>query len=103
MSSLMISTSSIFTVNLFFNSLIKLSTNIWGAEAPEEIPIVFEFLIKSNGILLSEWINCELEHPYFLATSTNLTELDEFLLPIIKNKSHFFAIFLTAICLFVVA
>jgi len=41
--------------------------------------------------------------PDFLATSTSLTEFDEFLLPITKNISHFFAIFLTAICLLVVA
>ena len=44
-----------------------------------------------------------LTHPDFLATSTSLTELEEFLLPMTKNKSHFFAIFFTAICLFVVA
>ena len=99
----MISTSYILTVNLFFNSFIKLLTKISGADAPDEIPIVFEFSIKSNGISLFEWINWEFEHPDFLATSTNLTELDEFLLPITKNKSHYLAIFLTAICLFVVA
>ena len=92
--SLIISTSSIFTVNLSFNSFIKLSTKISGADAPEEIPIVFEFSIKSNGISLCEWINWEFEHPDFLATSTNLTELDEFLLPIIKKLSQFLAIFL---------
>ena len=45
----MISTSSILTVNLFFNSLIKLSTRISGAEAPEETPIVFAFL-KTNAV-----------------------------------------------------
>ena len=81
------------TVNLFFSSFIKLLTKISGAEAPEEIPIVLESLIKSNGISLCEWINSELEQPDFFATSTNLTELEEFLLPITKNKSHFFAIF----------
>ena len=45
------------TGNLFFNSFIKLSTKISGADAPEEIPIVFEFFIKSKGISLCEWIN----------------------------------------------
>ena len=40
------------TINLFFNSFMKLSTNISGAQAPEEIPIVFEFSIKSYGITL---------------------------------------------------
>ena len=39
------------------NSLIKLLTKISGAEAPDEIPITFEFSIKSNGILLCECIN----------------------------------------------
>ena len=38
-----ISTSSILTINLFFKSLIKFSTKISGADAPDEIPIVFEF------------------------------------------------------------
>ena len=55
-SSLIISTSSILTVNLFFNSLIKLSTKISGADAPEEIPIVFEFWINDfNKILQSSY------------------------------------------------
>ena len=85
-SSFIISTSSILTVNLFFNSFIKLSTKISGADAPEEIPMVFEFWIKSNGISLCEWINCEFKQPDFFATSTNLTELEEFLLPITKNR-----------------
>ena len=58
-SSLIISISSILTVNLFFNSFIKLSTKISGADAPEEIPIVFEFSIKSNGISLCEWMSWE--------------------------------------------
>ena len=52
----MISTSSMLTVNLFFNSLIKLLTKISGAEAPEEIPIVFESLIKSNGKSINQKI-----------------------------------------------
>ena len=34
---------------------------------------------------------------------SNLAEFDEFLLPITKNISHNFEIFLTALCLFVVA
>ena len=74
--SFIISTSSIFIVNLFFNSLINFSTRISGAEAPEEIPIVLQLAILSNGTLLSEWISSELLHPLFFATSTNLTELD---------------------------
>jgi len=44
-SSLIISTSSILIENLFFKSLIKFSTNISGADAPEEIPIVLQFSI----------------------------------------------------------
>ena len=40
--------------------------------------------------------NSELIHPDCCATSTKRTEFDEFLLPNIKNMSHFFAIFLTA-------
>ena len=47
--SFIISTSSIFIVNLFFNSLINFSTRISGAEAPEEIPIVLQLAILSNG------------------------------------------------------
>ena len=45
----------------------------------------------------------DFEHPDFFATSTSLTEFEEFLLPITKNMSHFEAIFLTAACLLVVA
>ena len=63
------------------NSLTKIS----GAEAPEEIPIVLQFEILSKGISLSEWIRTALLHPELFATSTSLTELEEFLLPIIKN------------------
>jgi|OM-RGC.v1.039140251 hypothetical protein len=40
MFSLTISTSLIATVNFFFKVFIKLSTNISGAEAPDEIPTV---------------------------------------------------------------
>ena len=59
--------------------------------------------ISSKGISFSECINCEFLHPAFFATSTNLTEFDEFRLPTTKNISHFEAIFFTADCLFVVA
>jgi len=41
--------------------------------------------------------------PNFFATSTNLWELDELLLPTTRNKSHFFAICLTASWRLVVA
>jgi hypothetical protein len=51
-SSLIISTSSILIVNLFFNSPIKFSTKTSGADAPDDIPIVFAFSIFSNGISL---------------------------------------------------
>ena len=78
------------------------STRISGAEAPDEIPIVLHFFSLSSGKLLSEWINSA-SHPLFLATSTSRTELDEFLLPIIKKLSQFLAIFFTAACLLVVA
>ena len=91
------------TVNWSFNSAINFSTSISGADAPEEIPIVLHPLILSIGTGLSECINSAELQPEFLATSTNLTELDEFLLPIIKNISHLSAISLTADCLFVVA
>ena len=99
----MISTSSIDVLKCLLILSIKLSTNISGAEAPDEIPIVEQLAKSSNTILLSEWINSESGHPDCFATSTNLFELDEFLLPITKNLSHFDAIFLTAACLFVVA
>ena len=78
-SSLIISTSSISKVNSFFNSWINSSTNISGAEAPEETPIVLQLAILSIGTLLSEWINSDLSHPLFFATATNLTELEEFI------------------------
>ena len=55
---------------------MKFSTSISGADAPDEIPITFEFSIKLNGISLCEWISIEFSHPDFLATSTSLTELD---------------------------
>ena len=59
---MIVSTSSILIVNLFFNSFIKFLTKISGADAPEEIPIVFEFSICSYGILLSECNNIEFVH-----------------------------------------
>ena len=83
--------------------MIKLSTKISGADAPDDTPMVLNFSISSKGIELSESINLEFTHPEFFATSTYLNEFDEFLLPITKNISHFSAIFLTAACLFVVA
>ena len=102
-SSFTASTSSISSLNSFFNFDINNSTRISGADAPEDIPIVLQFLILSIGNLLSEFISCESGHPVFCATSTNLTELDEFLLPITKNISHLSAICFTAIWRFVVA
>src|SRR5210317_1326108 len=102
-SSLIISTSFISNWYLLFNWSKKFLTNISGADAPEDTPIVSQSLILSKGIILSEWIKCESMQPDFFATSTNLTELDEFLLPMTKNISHFWAIFFTAFCLFVVA
>ena len=51
---LITSISSILIENLFFNSLIKFLTNISGADAPDDIPIVLQFSISSYGIELSE-------------------------------------------------
>ena len=58
--------------------------------------------IKINAVLLNG-INSDLVQPDFLATSTNLNELEEFSLPTTKNISHKGAIFFTASCLLVVA
>ena len=81
----MISTSSMLTVNLFFNSSIKLLTKISGADAPDDIPMVLHLSISWNGVVLSEWIKVDFSQPEFFATSTSLTEFDEFLLPIQKT------------------
>ena len=58
-----ISTSLILTLNLFLIFLIKLSTKISGADAPEDIPIILEFPILSKGISLSECISSECGQP----------------------------------------
>ena len=52
----MISTSSILTVNLFFNSFIKLSTNTSGTEAPDNIPIIFEFALRNKSVFDKTYI-----------------------------------------------
>ena len=64
---------------------MKLLTKISGADAPDDIPMVLHLSISSNGVLLSEWIKVDFSQPEFFATSTNLTEFDEFLLLITKN------------------
>ena len=84
-----------------FNSDKKISFS--HEEIPSSLPLQIEIIDYGTGITKSLLPNIFDPFIAFLATSTNLTELDEFLLPITKNKSHFFAIFLTAICLFVVA
>ena len=57
-----------------------------------DIPIELQFLILSSGTELSECMSSNF-YTQILATSTNLTEFDEFLLPITKNISHFLQFF----------
>ena len=55
----MTSVVSISIWYFFFKFLINSSTSISGADAPDEIPIVLQASILSNGISLSEWISKE--------------------------------------------
>ena len=58
---------------------MKLLTKISGADAPDDMPIVLHLSISLKGVVLSECINEDFLQPEFLATSTSLTEFDEFL------------------------
>ena len=61
---------------MFINLINKIITNISGAEAPDEIPIVEQLAKSFNTILLSEWINRNLGTP--IALLLNFFELDTY-------------------------
>ena len=63
----------------------------------------FMLFISFQFIKFTSDTKYEFTQPSFFATSTSLCELEEFSDPTISITSTFEAIFLTAICLFVVA
>ena len=52
-------------VNCFFKPSINSVTKTSGADAPDEIPIVLQFLILLKGISLSECISSAEFEPFF--------------------------------------
>ena len=91
----MVSTSFILTIAFSSICLIMFFTRNSGAEAPEEIPIFLHSKISLIGNFFSSSISSDLLQPDFLATSTSLNELEEFLLPI--TYPHYF-LFCSHLC-----